>query len=620
MSNKIALGMIVKGDEKEPQELERALTCVSPHVDAIYITITGGKKNTKEAQKVVKKFNGNLSFTRALYTATKEDVDWLTKFFGYEPNMKVGDKMFLFNEARNFNMEQVPKEYDWYFWIDTDDVVIGAENLHKVGREMLEKNIESVYFNYLYQVDFETGHENKPEWERPIRNIVIEHIRERLVRNNGNYKWIAPIHETLIEQTATNKTDNYDVAVVQISSFEDRISSLTRNIINLELAILQTEGKDPRHLYYLAKAYYDISNKEATDKAIPLIKDYLWGDHKSGWPQERAQASIMLAELYMRKGELNNAIKSAMNALIEDPENPAIFVNLATNYAHKREWERALFWVRIATKIPEAKTTLVKNPRNLQGQILEIIYNCCLNLGKIDEAWAAAKKIVELVPNDEQQQRVYKYATELRQQRDITKKIVELANYLKQTGEVHKIKALLASAPIIAEETPFIQDLRLKNNPPKYWAKDEVVIFCGPGFTPWSPKTLNEPGENFVGGSEEAVIKMGAELAKQGWKVTVYADPGEDEGDHEGVKYLPYWKFNRYDHFNIIIAWRQVGFFDMDLKAKKKYVWNHDIQNPLDWTDERVKRITKAMFLSEWHRSNVEKLPEDKVFMTSNGI
>ena len=60
--------------------------------------------------------------------------------------------------------------------------------------------------------------------------------------------------------------------------------------------------------------------------------------------------------------------------------------------------------------------------------------------------------------------------------------------------------------------------------------------------------------------------------------------------------------------------------FDMPIKARKTYLWNHDIQNAIEYNDERVNKINKVMFLSKWHRQNVPGLPEDKVMYTSNGL
>src|SRR3990167_8320070 len=398
MKNKIALAMICRGVGQEVPNLRRCLYSIAPYVDGIFITLTAPVNMLKEVEKVCKEFGVHITYGEFKQKADTETVKWLKEFLGYEPNMRVGDKMFRFDQARNFSFAQVPKEYDWILWMDTDDVFLNASKLRDVAKlGDVTPPIEAFYFDYLYQVDVEQDPALPPEkWK--IRNIIIQHLRERLVRNQGKYKWIAPVHETLIEQTLTNKSDNYDCAIMHLATDQDRANSLTRNLPVLELAIYESKGKDPRHLYYLAKAYFDLRTPEADKKAIPLILAYLYGENKSGWPQERAQACEYLAELYRRNGEMNNSIKSVMNGLIEEPNDPALFVNLAQSYVHKKDYERALFWVKVADGIPLPKTTLVKNPRDLEGEKLEIVYNCAMNMGNIDGAWAAAHKIVELMP------------------------------------------------------------------------------------------------------------------------------------------------------------------------------------------------------------------------------
>lgn len=604
--------MIVKGTGEEPLKLRRALTSIAPFVDGIFITLTGHTSELKEVEKVCKEFKVNVSYGNFELTINKEIVDWCKGFFGYDPHMKEGDKLFLFDDARNYNLSQIPKSYDWFIWMDCDDVFRGGEKLKEVAAFGEKHNIECFYFNYLYQVQLDKNGE--------IKHVLIQHIRERLLRNNDVYKWIAPIHETLIEQRPSQKTDNYDCDIVHFSSDEDRVKSLNRNLSNLEYSIYKTEGKDPRHIYYLAKAYFDIYTEEYNDKAEKLIIMYLTGPNPSGWPQERSQGWEYLCEIARRKGDHDKSIKALMNALIEDCDNPSIFVNLALSYMYKKDYERALFWVKIASSIPQKKTTLVTNPKDIQARTLEVIYNCCLNLSQVDEAWAAAVKLVEVFPDDEQVLKGFQFIDMLRQERDITKNVVAVSEYLKKTGERAKLKALVSAIPRTIEQNPFMVNLFQQNMPPKAWDKDEIAIFCGPGFTTWSPVRLDNPQDSFVGGSEEAVILMSKALSKQGWKVTVYADPGGDEGVYDGVTYLPYYKFNKLDHFNILIAWRHLDLFDMDLDTKKFYLWNHDIQNPLDYNPERIKKITKAIFLSKWHRDNVPELPENKVLISSNGV
>lgn len=611
--SKIALSMIVRGNDEEARNLDRALSSVAKYVDAIYITLTGNDEETSKILPVCLKYKANVSYYKKKQKITKEVVDWVEQFLGAKPQLTDKTELFLFDEARNYNMSQIPKDYDWMLWLDCDDVLVGGDKLKLLADAGLEKGIEAFYFNYIYQAEFdEKGN---------ITNVIIKHLRERLVRNTGVFKWIAPIHETLIEQRPTEKTDTDECVVVHMANMEDRMSSLQRNLKNLEYTIYTTKGEDPRHVYYLAKAYFDLNTEEYDKQAIRLIENYyLSGDHQSGWAEERAQAAEYVGEMYRRRGQSDKALAAEFRAIAEDPENPSLYLSLARTYVEKQMWERALFWVRVSSNIPERKTTLVHNPKDIQGRTLEIIYNCALNLGKVDEAWAAIVKLKELFPENTSVEPGYQLITNIRTQRDLTKQYVEICDYLKKSGEQAKIKALLASAPQLIISNPFIMNLYQQNMPPKPWGDKEIAIYCGPGFTNWSPKQLTDPKESFVGGSEEAVIRMSIELQKLGWSVTVYADPGNDEGVHDGVNWLPYYKFNRLDNFNILIGWRDVRFFDTDFSAKKKYLWCHDIQNPLEFTEDRVNRIDKVFFLSKWQRSHVESLPDSKVLLTSNGI
>ena len=125
---------------------------------------------------------------------------------------------------------------------------------------------------------------------------------------------------------------------------------------------------------------------------------------------------------------------------------------------------------------------------------------------------------------------------------------------------------------------------------------------------------------HFIGICGVTMAPLAVLYKKLGWKVTVYGSPGADAGEHDGVQWLPYYKFNKRDEFNVVISWRQIGCFDLDIKAKKSYLCNHDIQNNLEYTPERQAKITTAIFLSKWQREGVPSLPDEKVFLTSNGI
>jgi len=609
---KVALAMICGCSDGEDKILDRALTSIAKHVDGVFITLTRPKNEAKLCADIAKKHGAHVFYGEYRQEVTQKQVDWLTEFLGYEPHSKVGDTFFRFDNARNASFANVPQEYDWIMWLDTDDVVLGADNIKDIACLGSKDGVEAFYFNYLYQVETdEVGR---------IKHILIKHLRERLVRNTGVYKWVAPIHETLIEQKATTKVDSYLTEVVHLATDKDRVTSMMRNLTNLEFSIYDTEGKDPRPIYYLAKIYVDFNTTEANEKGRQLIMKYLTGENQSGWPDERAQAWEYMAELYRRDGQYNNAVKACMNGLIEVPDISTLYMMLALIETNRNDWEKSLFWLKMSTGVPEKKTTLVSNPKDVETKTLEILFNASLNTNKLDNAWVAINKLKELHDNNPSIEESYNFVARLRKERDLTKNMMEIADFLKQSGEYPKIKALLASAPQLVQNNPFYHTLYQQNNPPRAWENDEIAIYCGMGFTPWGPSYMRNPQGTFMGGSEEAVVKVCEALATRGWKVTVYNDCGADEGEHNGVTYKPYYAFNRMDNFNILIAWRDIRFFDTKFSAKKTYLWNHDIQNPLDYTPERVDNITKAMFLSQWHRENVPGLSDEKVFLTTNGI
>jgi len=612
--SKIALNMICAGHEK-PEMLKRSLDSVSKHVDGIYISITSPTTDT-DLSVAAEKYGAVVDYEPEKFfeTITKKHIAFLKKF-GIEPRSKAGDKVFLFDKARNHNLAQTPKEFEWMLWIDVDDVLRNGEKLRDVAKWANANTLDSIFVNYIYQADIVDG---------KVKNIIIEHLRERIIRNAGLHKWVACIHETLIEQKPTRKGENDWIDVLHLSNTARSTKALDRNIRNLELSVYQTKGKDPRPIYYLGKAYFDVwlttQDKKYLKICETLFTAYIGGKNPSGWAEERGQCWEYLAEIYRVTDKVNMAIKCGHNAMIEDDRFPSAYLNLALTYLMKKEWERALHWVRLAAKIKQPRSTLINTPRDQEARALEIIYNASIQLGKIDEAWAASQKLEELLPDNKAIKERVTFTTDLRLKRELTKSVMTLAQHLDKTGESGKLKPLLMSLPQSIANNPFMVELSKKVIPPRKWEENEIAILCGPCYTPWSPMSLANPGEAFVGGSEEAVIYLSKELEKIGWRVTVYADPGANEGNHDGVNYLPHFKFNEKDAFNILVGWRRPDFVDGNYNAKKIYIWCHDIQNQLDYTPERLKKITKTMVLSPWHRTNIPDVPDEKVMITSNGI
>jgi tetratricopeptide (TPR) repeat protein len=580
---KIAVCLIIK-DDSEVDILKRALTSVKDHVDGIFIT--GTKKPQIKVKKLCKKFGAKWSW-----------FSWVNDF----------------SAARNFNFNQVPKEYDWIFWMDTDDIVVGADKFRDAVELAEKNNLKAIFARYLYQVEFdEKGN---------IKNILIEHLRERLIRNDGTFEWVAPIHETLIEKTPSGKTDYEGFYVVQITDPNKMQDSMYRNISILEDEVIRNP-QDPRPLYYLAKAYFDTAEPmllyesagEGIDSiTVELLKDYL---RKSGWAEERAQAWEYLSMIHRERGEFKKAILALLEALSEEPKFPSIYIQLALCYTVLKDWSKALHWVKLAGNVETPKTTLVVNPRDYKTMILESLFHIYLNTGQLDLCFKVASELARLLPSELNATRL-KDITDLQQRNNLAHWTVKLAYHLRETKQFTQLNNLIQSIPQEIANEPVLVNLKKEFSPVKTWNKDEIAIYCGPGFEKWSPKSVSKG----IGGSEEAVIYLSKELAKLGWKVTVFADPQDDAGVYDGVNFVPYYDINWKDNFNIFISWRQIQLFDVpEFHAKKAYLWNHDIINPLTCTKERVDKIDKLIVLSEWHRQNIPLVPDEKILISSNGI
>lgn len=606
---KVALNMILKQDEPV-SIVKRAIDSVFPYVDGVFITLTYKDDKLEKSPLIdflTQKYKANLSFFK-----------WVNDFAA----------------ARNFAMAQVPKDYYYIFWFDADDILQGGQYLKQVAREGFLARLSAIFFTYWYKVDLDENGE--------VREIVIEHKRERLIRNDGTYKWIGMLHETLIPQKKENVNQVFhpECIVVHLTTEDREDKNLERNISILEAAAKKEQHKDPRTLLYLAKAYFDkgkvkdLKNRKIWfELAQALLWEYLEGSGKpgepgyqesSGWNQERAVAWSYIASMFRLEGKLNSALKAINNAIVEDPLMPTYYLDLAMTWTLKQEWEKAEHWLRVATLTPIPQTTAILNPRDLKTQALEIDYNIAMAKQDLDRALKASQKLTEIIPNVVGVGERLEMVKALKATNTAAQSVAYLVRYLEMSMEPQKITPLLQSIPNTLKGESFISDIKHKYLPSRVWDDNEIAILCGPGFEKWSPKNV----KTGLGGSESAVVYLSKELTRLGWKVTVFADPQDDTGIYDGVEYKPWHEVDNRDRFNILIIWRAIGFADGEFSANKVYLWTHDVPNCADITEERLGKIDKIMALTNYHRSLFKMskdgefvdIPDDKFFITANGI
>jgi len=573
--NKLAVILIVKATDDEAEHLQRCLESVKDHVDGIFLNINhrAGQKPSKKVIEVAEQFTDNIIVT-----------EWHDNFA----------------EARNTNLAQVPEDYNWVLWLDTDDKVKNPQKIREVIEE--SKNFDCVYVDYDYDHD-DQG------------NVTTRHMVGRLFKNNGSHHWNpkTSIHETLVETRSAVQGMTRDFKVIHCADSKRTQQSFERNIKMLEQQIeKEQKDPDPRTFYYLASTYMDAGNLE---EAKELFEAYL---ELSGWDQERCVALTKLGRIFLNEGNRAGAKKCFAQGVGEDPANPEPRVELASLEVELEQWNKARIWLEEVEKMEINQTTLEINPLTPTFRTFILLAECYLNMGGkwLDKAEKYAKKALKYKKQDKQVQEYAAMITQLNKDRTHLQVIITKYQKLKNKGKNKQAKKLLSSIPEHLSDNPIVSQLRQAEEPFK-WPKKSIAIMTGDTvLDEWGPWSLTDG----IGGSEEAIIRLAPKLAKAGYKVVVFAKPGARAGMHDGVMWRSFWDCNLKDEFDIFVGWRNPGLFDRKIKARKSYLWMHDVMEPGEFTEERIANFTKCILLSDYHRSLFPMIPDDKVLLSANGI
>lgn len=609
-NHELYLNMII--EENEPVDIvKRSIDSVKDYVTGIYVAITYKKdvpNNNHPLKKLLKRYNANVYS----YKWTKD-----------------------FSAARQYIMDQTPHGEDKFIlWQDADDVLDGAEHLPKVMENAIAYKQDGIFWRYLYKNTFNP--------DGSIREILVDQKRERIVRNNYQWKWEAPIHEVLVNQADENinRVGIKEIRTIHKSTNNRIDVGLDRNIEILENAVVKQKYKDPRTLIYLGSSYLDMAKikkpenrEEYLKKALELFYLYLNGAGQpsdanyiapSGWREERSMCWSYIGEVAILQNNVKIAIEAYRKAAEEGYEFPKHYVDLAMAQVMDGDFKRAKISLMLAMALPDPNTTIVTFPKDTKQRSLQVAFEIHLHEKELEKAEEVAKQLVELVPEDDYFKDTLKSVQQVAMFNKVCTSYVYIGKYLEGLKDKQALEKLVASFPPDVQKERFAAEMRHKFLAPKVWGKDEIAILCGPGWEEWGPSST----EKGIGGSEEAVIQLSKELANKGWKVTVYASPGADRGLHDGVDYKDWYELNAKDEFNVLILWRAIGFVDLNPKSKFTMLWLHDVPNNNDFTKERLFKIDKIAVLSEYHKSllrmvdkgQVKPIPDSQVFVTANGI
>jgi len=563
---KIALALICKGqDDSEKGHLLKCLSDLDMYFNKVFITITKeeGKKANKEIIKIAKTFNCEISY-----------FDWVNDF----------------SKARNFNFQQVPKEYDYICWVDSDDTIAGVKRL----RRSIEDNPADAYsMFYTYSRD-----------ERGNPDVV--HQKTQVVKNDGCVVWQGALHEDF---SPTRDIKTYlirDIKRIHLAEHKDFEEAKNRNY---EISKQQTidEANDPRSWWNLGNSQKALGDMEAIQSFNKFME-------MSRSEDEKYIIRLRLAECYWFQKDYNKAIDEGRYAIGLKPDYPDAYGLLGSLYLESGRYDKAIEMLKMClAKEPPYHEILVYNPRDYDYNPLMNLAKAYLKQGLPSLALEALKACQKIVKDDVELNALVVAMTAESEKFD---KIIGELQKLNSFEDKTKLKEYMDTLPLDVASHPAICRMRNINFIKETSSGKDLVYYCGYTSEEWDGDVARTKG---LGGSEEAVVNLSEGLASLGWNVEVYNNCGSVEKTIRGVKYKPFWSWNYRDKQDVTILWRSPKMAEYDINSSKVFLDVHDVIGTGEFTEQRMKQIDKVFFKSKFHTS-FYKVSEDKTVIVPNGI
>lgn len=559
--------MIIKGDNKEAVLLDRCLENVSPFVDGIFITSTykKGEKPNKEVEKVVKKYNGNLSI-----------FEWVNNFA----------------TARNFNFSQVTKDYDYILWCDADDVFRGLEKL----KPTLEKHpeIDVAAFWYLYDFD---------EYKMP----TVVHKKSQVVKNDGCVTWVGALHEDFKENRALTTQFIEGIDRMHLTT-DERVRVAQMRNVEVSEQELNENPNDPRNYWNVGNSYLGAG---MYDKAMESFEKFI---KESQSHEEKYLARVRVAGILDASNKLEEAVENLWIAIGMKPDYPDAYLQIGQIFFKKNDLDMAEYYLLNGlVKKPPYHSIIVYNPRDYDYNPMMLLAKVYFNKNRPDLALPMLKGCLKIYPENKEVQAL---VTEMEVETKRLEEVLEFAKKLNELTDIDEIKEELDKVPKDLQSHPYISSIRNKHFIKTESSGKDLVYYCGQTMFDWNPDLFQTRG---FGGSEEAVYNLSKEWAKAGWNVTVYNSCGTESMTRDGVTYRPFWEYNYRDKQDVTILWRAPRLADYELNSTKVFVDLHDVIPDGEFTEKRLKKIDKVFVKTKFHRSLFPSIPDEKIEIVPNG-
>lgn len=541
---------------------------------------------------------------------------------------------------------------DAVLWIDSDDVLAGADQLRPLVDRMLAEGVDTLMLPYDYAQDAHG-------------NITCTLLRERVIRRLGPSRWAQPVHEVLSPAGNVRVVENGPRIVHQRHKVKVKTDVPHRNLKILlshygrELAKVGgvPANVDARLFFYLGMELRFVS----PDRAMEFFD--LHARH-SGWDEEKSVGRMWRGEILESQGKLHEAYGEYCAAAVEFAGRPDPLFRLSRNAYFRNEWGKVIEHAEKGWRMmKEGMHQSVIQFDPMERELMPFVFASVayLRLGRIHEALGVCNRGLKIRPDEPYllgnkqvaekwladaaassaampgPARVdFKFSDPIENPpNDLAPQLeamfaIHLWKRLRQEGARDKMERLLENLPQAALRISKIDEarrsMRARAIPvaASVVAKMDIALWIGPSWEDWSPRSLDTIG---IGGSETAAIHIARELARRGHRVRVFNQCGPDAGVHDGVEYADFNAALRDPiDADVLVASRQaLALTHPNLHAKARVLWVHDIHCGIGpEIDGALARADRVFCLSTWHRGffcgTYQNLDPGKVHVTRNSV
>lgn len=301
----------------------------------------------------------------------------------YAPRITLNQHTFnpwRFDHARNLSLDLVPTFYDWVFAVDLDEVLDAG------WRETVEKTISEnpgcnrMWYQYVW---------NHNADGTPATTLFKEKCHTRT-----GFRWFHPVHEILRPDSTI--TERYATCHgFTLHHYADDSKPRTSYLPLLELSVAE-EPDDDRNAHYLGREYHF---RGQHDKAITELKRHLQLP-KAVWKPERANSMRYISRSYAALNLKPEAIRWAMRACAEAPDEREPWLQLAYAYNGVDNHEGCWFAVQQMLRITERPRTYISEPESWGADPYDLAAVSAYYLGDRDKALLYSKLALELDPTN----------------------------------------------------------------------------------------------------------------------------------------------------------------------------------------------------------------------------